>query len=269
MSEAPILIHRDGAVAQITLNRPDVLNAMSRALVAALTEAFRAMSSDESLRAIILTGAGRAFCCGLDLTEISRSPDAIAEFDWNGPDSLAEVMRSCPHPVICAVNGFAITGGLELALLGDFLIASQQAQFADTHARVGITPSWGLTQVLPRLIGLNRSRQMSLTGDFIDAQTAYDWGLANEVVPAEQLLDRAWYLASQIAETDRSTMGKIRALIGDSGEWMLSEALAQEARVFDAHIAQVSTTEVGAAKDRVMARGQAITRHGRGRRETR
>ena len=264
MTEAPILIRRDGALAQITLNRPDVLNAMSRNLVDTLTGAIRDMAADETLRAIILTGAGRAFCCGLDLKEMSEKPGAMANFVWHGPGSLAAVMRSCPHPMISAVNGFAITGGLELALLGDFLIAAPQAQFADTHARVGITPSWGLTQILPRLIGINRARRMSLTGCFIDAPTACGWGLVNEVVSDGQLLERAWDLARQIAETDRSTMIKIRALINDGAEMTLPDALALEAGVFDAHIAKVSAGDVAKARDRVTARGQAIADHSKG-----
>ena len=215
MTETPILLCRNGAVAEITLNRPEALNAMSHALVSALTQTIRNLSADTDLRAIILTGTGRAFCCGLDLKELA-TPGATQAFDWHGAGSLAATLRACPHPVISAVNGYAITGGLELALLGDFLIADPAAQFADTHARVGITPSWGLTQVLPRLIGINRARQMSLTGEFIDARTACGWGLVNEVVAEGALMPRARALATQIAETDRSTLGKIRALIAPS-----------------------------------------------------
>lgn len=258
MSDDLILIRRDGAVAEITLNRPEALNAMSRALVAALKDTFRGLSADNSLRAIILTGAGRAFSCGVDLKEMSQASDAIAQFDWHGPDSLYAIAHACPHPIITAVNGYAITGGLELALLGDFLIASDKAVFADTHARVGITPSWGMTQVLPRLIGLNRARQMSLTGEFVDAQKALSWGLVNEVLPADRLMDRARDLAGQISQTDRSTMGKIRDLIAQSVEMPLAESMRQEAQVFDAHIAQVAPSDVAAGRARVTERGRKM-----------
>lgn len=257
MTQAPILVDRDGSVAEITLNRPEALNAMSRAMVAALTQTIGDLSGDASLRAIVLTGAGRAFCCGLDLKEMAE-PGATGAFDWHGPGSLFDVAGACPHPIISAVNGYAITGGLELALLGDFLIADPAAQFADTHARVGITPSWGLTQVLPRLIGLNRARQMSLTGAFVDAQTAYEWGLVNEVAAKGKLRARAHELASQIAETDRSTLGKIRALIGQSVELPLQEAMAAEARVFDAHIAGVTPEDVARGRRAVTQRGRKL-----------
>lgn len=258
MTEAPILIRRDGAIAEITLNRPEALNAMSRALVAALKDAVRDFSADDSLRAIILTGAGRAFCCGLDLKEMSQAEGAIGQFDWHGQNSLYAVAHACPHPIISAVNGYAITGGLELALLGDFIIASETAVFADTHARVGITPSWGMTQVLPRLIGLNRARQMSLTGEFVDARKALDWGLVNEVLPETRLMDRARDLATQISQTDRSTMTRIRGLIAQSVELPMAEAMRQEAQVFDAHIAQVSPSDVAAGRQRVTERGRKM-----------
>ncbi len=258
MTDTAILVHRDGAVAEITLNRPEALNAMSAALVDALKNAFQQLSADDTVRAIILTGAGRAFSCGVDLKEISQSPDAIQNFDWHGGASLYDAVHACPHPVISAVNGFAITGGLELALLADFIIASDTAVFADTHARVGITPSWGMTQVLPRLIGINRARQMSLTGEFVDAAKAYDWGLANEIVPADQLMDRARHLARQICETDRSTMTKIRDLIGISAELSLSASMTREAAVFDDHIATVSTKDVAEGRARVTARGRKL-----------
>lgn len=262
MTEAPILMHRDGAVATITLNRPEALNAISAAMVTALKTAFADLSADDSVRAIVLTGSGRAFSCGVDLKELSQTPDAIEKFDWHGGASLYDTIRACPHPLISAVNGYAITGGLELALMADFIVASEAAVFADTHARVGITPSWGMTQVLPRLIGINRARQMSLTGEFVDAKKACAWGLANEVVPADELPDRARALAVQISETDRSTMTRIRDLIAVSAELPFTESMARETAVFDTHIATVSAQDVAEGRSRVSARGQKLARDG-------
>ena len=258
MTQAPILIDQDGPVVVITLNRPDALNAMSQALISDLSDAIRNLGQDDTVRAIILTGVGRAFSCGLDLKELSDKPGAIADLNWHGDDSLAGVMRACPHPIISAVNGFAITGGLELAMLADFIIAAPEAKFGDTHARVAITPAWGLTQVLPRLIGVNRARQMSLTGEFVDAETACAWGLVNEVTPPGQLMDRARAIASQIAETDRATMGKIRTLITQSSEQGLAASLALEIEVFDEHIQQVTPGGVANSRKEVTQRGQAI-----------
>lgn len=247
-------IKREGAVAEVTLNRPEVLNALNRTLRAALVEAFTALSEDDNLRAIILTGAGRAFCAGVDLKELSA--DASGVDALSGP-GLLEVMRVCPHPVIAAVNGHAVTGGLELALMCDFMIASQGAVFADTHARVGLNPGWGMSQILPRLIGPNRARQMSLTGNYIDAQVACDWGLVNEIVPAGSLMPRARELAQAMAETDARTMRSMRALIGASQEMGLSDGLAQEAEGFAARLAVATASEIGGNVGKVAARGRA------------
>lgn len=255
--DAVVLCHRAGPILEVTLNRPDKMNALSRQMVRELTDILAQTSRDGGIRAIILTGRGRAFCGGLDLGEISGQ-DGISGLCWHGPDSLFAVAKACPHPIISAVNGFAITGGLELALLGDFLIASDTAQFGDTHSRVGITPSWGMTQVLPRLIGINRARQMSLTGAFIDARTALAWGLVNEVLPEQALMGRARELAGQIAETDVATMRRIRGLLALSAEHGLTDAMAEEAAVFDSHIAQVSASDVAHSRARVIARGRKI-----------
>ena len=257
MSTPLLLQSRQGPVVELTLNRPDSMNALNRALIAELTAAFRAAAHDDNLRAIVLTGAGRAFCAGVDLKELSASQDVANQLTWHGEESLFDVMRACPHPIVGAVNGFAVTGGLELAMMCDFLIASVSARFADTHAHVGITPSWGMTQVLPRLIGINRARQMSLTGDFIDAQTACDWGLVTETAKPDALMPRARELAARIAETDRDTLIKIRGLIGESAETSLAEGLRREAALFDRHITGVAPDKVADARAQVTAKGRA------------
>lgn len=259
MSFSHLILAQNGPVATITLNRPEALNALSVGLEAELSTAFRALSADGSIRAIVLTGAGRAFSVGVDLKELSTDPKGMAERNWHGPESLSTVIRACPHPIIGAINGFAITGGLELALLCDFLIGSDTAQFADTHARVGITPAWGLTQVLPRLIGINCARQMSLTGAFIGASQAREWGLLNEVTTAEGLLPRAQALAAEIAETDQPTMAKIRDLITASAETSFAEGCVRELKVFDAHMPGVTMGKVATNRAKVQARGRRVT----------
>lgn len=259
MDYAQLILTRDGPVATITLYRPDALNALSVALEAELCDVFRTLSDDADIRAIVLTGTGRAFSVGVDLKELSSDPKGMTERNWHGPESLASVMRACPHPVISAVNGFAVTGGLELALLADFLIASEAAQFADTHARVGITPAWGLTQVLPRLIGVNRARQMSLTGAYVGAAQALEWGLVNEVTTPEALLPRAQTIAAEIAETDLDTMTKIRGLIADSAETSLNDGFVRELNVFDDHMHGVTMGRVAENRAKVQARGRRVT----------
>ena len=133
-------------------------------------------------------------------------------------------------PRIGAVNGPAVTGGLELALGCDFLVASERATFADTHARVGVMPAGGMTIRLPELIGVNRARQMSLTGDFVDATTACAWGLVNEVVPHERLLSRALELAGSIAESDPAAISEVRSMYAALAHRGDEESYRDEAR---------------------------------------
>lgn len=258
MTEDILLSHRDGAVLELTLNRPAVMNAISHALKADLVAAFQAASQDKTLRAIILTGAGRAFSAGVDLKELAEQDGAMAQMRRLSTDSLFDVIRACPVPMIAAVNGAAVTGGLELAMMSDFILAGQSARFADTHARVGIVPGWGMSQVLPALVGVNRARQLSLTGEFIDGQTACAWGLATEVLPDDQLMPRARALAAQIAETDRTTMIRLRSMINLSQDLGLTEGMAQEVAQYDDHIRTVSAETVGANRKTVTQRGRAI-----------
>src|SRR5262249_49423098 len=157
--------------------------ALSAALRSALIDAFRTAASDEDVQVVILTGAGRAFCAGLDLKELGgeAGTDADVLGAVSGRELIATIGR-CDRPIIGAVNGVAVTGGFELALTCDVLIASTSARFADTHARVGILPGWGLSQKLSRLVGLGRAKELSLTGNYLSAEQAERWGLVNRVV---------------------------------------------------------------------------------------
>jgi enoyl-CoA hydratase len=156
------------------------------------------------VRVVILTGSGRAFCAGLDLKELgSRSAQPLGAFTEK--DMIASI-RDFPGPVIGAVNGFAITGGFELALACDFLVASSEARFADTHARVGILPGWGLSQKLPRMIGIGRAKELSFTGNYIGAEQALAWGLVNRVVAPAELLVTCQKLASDMLSCDPESL---------------------------------------------------------------
>jgi enoyl-CoA hydratase len=186
-------------VAVVTLNRPDRRNALDNALRRAILETLTELESDESVDVIVLTGADPAFCAGLDLKEIGAG-----EADF----AAAPVARRGPippitKPLIGAVNGVAVTGGLELALNCDFLVASERARFADTHGRMGVMPGWGLSVLLPQAIGVRRARQMSFTGNYLDADTALSWGLVNEVVGHDLLVPRTLELAADIVSSDQ------------------------------------------------------------------
>jgi enoyl-CoA hydratase len=203
-----VLVEHDGAVAVVTLNRPDARNALNHELNGAVKAAVAELDGRDDVSAIILTGADPAFCAGVDLKELSSSPRGTDGLDRESFQPLP------PHatPVIGAINGATVTGGLELALACDFLIASERATFADTHARVGVMPGGGMTVRLPQCVGLARARQMSFTGDFVDAQRAYDWGLVNEVVPHDRLLERAREVARSVASVPRAYVREVRAL---------------------------------------------------------
>lgn len=206
-AEPVLLLERAGGVATITLNRPAARNALSLALLRRLREAMVEVGSDEEIGAVVLTGADPAFCAGLDLKELSAGSQLLTE-DGGVPAGTPWV--PVPKPLIGAVNGAAVTGGFELALNCDFLIASERAVFADTHARVGIMPGWGLSFLLPERVGFPMARRMSFTGDFIDAQQALQAGLVTEVVAHEELLPAAHRLALTIASNNRVAVTALR-----------------------------------------------------------
>ncbi|HCP50356.1 MAG TPA: enoyl-CoA hydratase, partial [Gammaproteobacteria bacterium] len=182
MSGELVLCARDASIAEVTLNRPEVMNALSVDLRAELIATFHNLAEDSSCEIVILTGAGRAFTAGLDLKELGGETDSGNNTTDSSVTELSDALAMLKVPLIGAINGFAITGGFELALMCDILIASSNARFADTHARVGVVPGWGLSQRLPRIVGINRAKELSLSGNFLDAETAYDWGLVNRVV---------------------------------------------------------------------------------------
>ncbi len=251
-------IERHGPVAVVRLNRPEAMNALSAALRAQLAEAMLAVDADDGVRAVVLTGAGdRAFTAGLDLKELGADTSHLGAA--NAQDAARNPVRAveqCCKPVIGAINGVAITGGFELALACDVLIASHNARFADTHARVGIMPGWGLSQKLSRMIGIARAKELSLTGNFIGADQALAWGLVNRVVPADALLPTAIALANDMAGIDPRMATAYKRLIDDGYGLALSEALALEARVSSQMNGAVDAAEVEARRRAVMERGR-------------
>ena len=247
----------EGPVAVVTLNRPAAMNALNRELRRALATAMARLEADAAVRAVVLTGAGRrAFTAGLDLKELGSEGLAAANADGPG-DNPVKAVELLSKPVIGAINGVAITGGFELALACDVLIASEHARFADTHARVGIMPGWGLSQKLSRLIGPYRAKELSLTGNFLDAATAAAWGLVNRVVAADDLLPAAMALAHDMATIDPGFSAAYKRLIDDGYAGGLGDGLALEAARSSAANAAVAPEAVAAARVAVTARGRA------------
>lgn len=254
MNDDLVLVDIDDGLAVVTLNRPHALNALSSALRNRITDVFQQLRRNDDVGVIVLTGAGRAFTVGLDLKELGgeRTPDQT-----NASADLGHAICEVDKPVIGAINGFAITGGFEIALMCDFLIASPNAKFADTHARVGVVPGWGLSQRLPRLIGINRAKQLSLTGNFLDAQTAATWGLVNSVVPVDELMPTCVQLARDILSTEPVTRKAIRHIMDEGWNSTLRDGLALELKANRAH------EKAEAPAEHVAARRQGIQQRGR------
>jgi enoyl-CoA hydratase/carnithine racemase len=193
-SSEPFVVKDYGSTRVIAINRPEARNALTRQMRRDFPAYIRSAVHDTSVTAVILTGMGSAFSAGVDLKERHQGPPQPPVVP-----NPAEVLCSSPKPVIAAVNGACVTGALEMALSCSFIIASDQARFADTHSRLGLVPRWGQSARLPDAVGIRRARQLLLTGAFIDASTALDWGLVNEVVPPARLLDRCLQIGEDIA----------------------------------------------------------------------
>nr|WP_310522930.1 enoyl-CoA hydratase [Polymorphobacter sp.] len=257
MHQDVVIVAIDGPVATVTLNRPDAMNALSAAVRRELAAAIRRLEADDSIRVVILTGAGdRAFTAGLDLKELGHDGLGAANAD-TVDENPVKAIEQLTKPCIGAINGVAITGGFELALACDVLIASDRARFADTHARVGIMPGWGLSQKLSRLIGPYRARELSLTGNFLDAATACSWGLVNRVVPAADLMGVARALAADMASIDPAFSAAYKRLIGDGYATTFSAGMALEAERSMQANSRVSPAAVEAARTAVQARGRS------------
>ena len=253
-----LLIEKADSIATLTLNRPQAMNALSIELRKALIAAFADVSRDESVGAVILTGSGKAFCAGLDLKELggeatsSSAPGGAIAAGGN----VIGAMEACPKPIIGAINGFAITGGFEIALACDVLIASREARFADTHGRVGILPGWGLSQKLPRLIGIFRAKEVSLTGNFVSAELAAEWGLVNRVVEPAELIPTCRALATDMLSCHPETMRAYKALIDRGFGLPFAEAMKLEREASLDHAKRVRPADIAERRRAIQERGR-------------
>jgi enoyl-CoA hydratase len=252
MTDADVLlIDTQDRVRTLTLNRPQARNALSSELRRRFFQALRDAEADDDVDVIILTGADPVFCAGLDLKELG------------GSSQLPDISPQWPpmtKPVIGAINGAAVTGGLEFALYCDVLIASEQARFADTHARVGLLPTWGLSVRLPQKVGIGVARRMSLTGDYLSALDALRAGLVTEVVPHEDLLPTARKVAASIVGNNQNA---VRALLAsyhridaaqtDAGLWIEAASAKQWMNA-------ATGNDIAANRDAVLQRGRAQVR---------
>lgn len=251
MTDPVLLIDTTDRVRTLTLNRPQSRNALSAALRTAFYGALRDAEVDDDVDVVILTGADPVFCAGLDLKELGDTTD-LPDISPKWPDMT--------KPVIGAINGAAVTGGLELALYCDVLIASEKARFADTHARVGLLPTWGLSVRLPQKVGIGMARRMSLTGDYVSAEDALRAGLVTEVVAHDDLLPTARSIAASIVGNNQRA---VRALLDSyhridaqqtsAGLWIEAQSATQWMRVS-------TGDDIAASRAAVLERGRSQVR---------
>ncbi len=252
-------VERDRAgFATVTFDRPGKLNTLSIALRRELAETAEALSLDPDVRVLIVTGTGRAFTAGLDLDEwAGRGEEDLAAGRVEGAgayhpltDAVAGLHRF-NGPVIAAVNGLCITGGLEIALACDLAIASTEARFADTHVKVGLLPGWGGSVRLLHRVGLHRAKELALTGRFLSAEEALAWGLVNRVVPASELLSAARALATAIASNPADGVAAYRRLLDQASCMSVPEALLLERQSSLEHNLRVSHATIVERLDRL------------------
>ncbi|AMV70837.1 enoyl-CoA hydratase-related protein [Desulfuromonas carbonis] len=223
---------RDG-VAEVTLNRPEVRNALNEATLRELGEVFTALAEDSEVRAVILTGAGdRAFAAGGDIAAVvDFSPLQARDFARLAQEVLDRV-EQCSKPVIAAINGFAVGGGCELAMACDLRLAAENARFGQPEINLGILAGWAGTQRLPRLVGKGRALELLLTGELIDAEEAWRIGLVNRVVPAAELLATARELARNLAAKAPVAAQLTKAAVHNGLEMDSCRAAGYEADLF-------------------------------------
>ena len=234
--EKTVLFEVKDAVALITLNRPERHNSICQDLLINLYDYIDEVAGSSEINVAIITGNGKSFCSGIDLSVIGK--DNLLDPRGDGKD-MPDVFKSCSKPIIGAVNGNSITGGFELALNCDFLIASQNARFIDSHAKVGIHPGWGMTQLLQHSVGQRMAKQLSFTCKPLSAQDALRCHLVNEVVPHEQLIPRAMEIAHDICAVNQDIMMEIKALIEKRNEISLDAALQSEREGFQKFLKKV------------------------------
>lgn len=246
-----LLIDTADRVRTLTFNRPQARNALSAELRGRFFAALAEADTDDGVDVLIVTGTDPVFCAGLDLKELGSSTDL--------PD-ISPQWPSMSKPVIGAINGAAVTGGLELALYCDILIASEHARFADTHARVGILPTWGLSVRLPQRVGVGLARRMSLTGDYLSATEALRAGLVTEVVPHDQLLAAARRVAASIVGNNPAAVRALLASYHRIDEAQTAAGLWLEADAAKQWMRHTSGNDVAANREAVLQRGRAQVR---------
>jgi 2-(1,2-epoxy-1,2-dihydrophenyl)acetyl-CoA isomerase len=238
MSYEQVIVRTDGGVATVTMNNTARLNALSTVMTGELVTALRELGADRGVRAIILTGEGRAFSAGADLAALQEpyltgQRPKLSPILVDGYNKLIPLLAGSPKPVVAAVNGVAAGAGISLALACDFRVASDDATFTMAFVKIGLIPDSGATYLLPRTVGMAKALELALLSDRLDAATAERVGLVHRVVPADMLLEEARALASRLAELPTAAIGLTKRIFNESSRLTLEEAMAREAEVQD------------------------------------
>jgi enoyl-CoA hydratase len=208
-----LTVEKDGNIAVVTINRPDALNAINVETMIEIGSAMLEVGGDPDVRAVIVTGAGKAFVAGADIGELKTKDGMEARDISQLGQRTFSIIEDLPKPVIAAVNGYALGGGLELAMACDIRVASTRAKMGQPEVTIGAVPGFAGTQRLPRLVGVGRAKEMLMTGDPIDAETALSWGLVNRVVEPEALLDAAREMAARITKNGPAAIGLVKTCV--------------------------------------------------------
>ena len=234
MEYSNIQLEKDNSVATLRLNRPDALNALSFALLEEFSDAVAGIAGDASIKALVIRGSGRAFCAGADLLQFDAAFDDLARLN-----PYVEVLNRCflqledlPVPVLAVVQGFALAGGLELAMACDMVIAADDARLGDQHANFGLMPGGGSTQRLPRRVGMQRAMELLTTGRWLSGVEAVEWGLALRSAPADRLDDELESILSQLRTKSRTGLGWIKSVTQRGRDLSLRDGVALESSAF-------------------------------------
>jgi enoyl-CoA hydratase/2-(1,2-epoxy-1,2-dihydrophenyl)acetyl-CoA isomerase len=230
MSSKPILVQKQDKIATLTLNRPEVMNAMSKDMIVGLWDAVKDLAADESVHVVVLKGAGDHFCSGADINLFS---EGIPADEWlvamKGVGKIVRTLREMPQPVIAMLKGVAVGGGANLALAADFVVAAETARFCEVFVNIGLIMDYGGHYFLPRLVGLTRARELAMLGDEIDGRAAASIGLVYKAVPETQLEQEVENLANTLAQKPPLALRLIKEGLENSFDMSLTQVLDWEA----------------------------------------
>lgn len=246
MKDAPLLFDIRGSVAWLTFNRPESMNALNLDVISLFEEYLPRIADDSDIKVLAITGRGKAFCAGADLKEVqnmSELPPGEQDFLDRACDNVFALLRDYPKPVVVAINGLAMAGGMEMALCADIVLAADNAQLGDAHANFGVYPGGGGAALLPRVLPLNVAKYLLFTGKTLPAQEMLGYGLVNKVVQSENLEQETQELAELIAEKSPIAIRRMKIVANHANDGTREAALQHEQVMFRKHMRSYDMAE--------------------------